>query len=393
MSPPLSFTSSVPYTNEILKTRLLEWGEERELIEKVIARRKAKDIINGVKAIKILKNPGLSCDPEHREAENIERQYRQGKKIEEILREVIPDKMDEVMKMVHTGETNEIIGKKMVESIEPNPWSTFINKPGFKNKRLIEIIIKEKKKAYGGLTNSKAVVSEIINILKKGVKAEKIINKAQEYKNDNEALTKFKTDIKEGEIARNTLNTHYQPITLPFIPRYKDLLEPEEIKKAAAIGLMNAIDKFDYDKGCNFKAYVRKGIEINITTAVKDKIRKSRTGKDIPYDEKEVFHESIQDKPVPSNVESVITKDFETKVPQLLLKLMKLAKLNKREEDVLKAKFGIGGKRNLRELANKYNVSRERIRQIQEKALQKIQEKIKTSRNPGIKELSKVFQN
>ena len=70
-TPILSFQGIREYYKEISSIKFLKWGEERELIEKVNARREAKKIITGIEAIKILENPALVKNTENKEAINI----------------------------------------------------------------------------------------------------------------------------------------------------------------------------------------------------------------------------------------------------------------------------------------------------------------------------------
>ena len=56
-----------------------------------------------------------------------------------------------------------------------------------------------------------------------------------------------------------------------------------------------------------------------------------------------------------------------------------LTVLNTREKEILKLRRMIEKPKKLEELSKKYNISRERVRQIEEKAIQKIQKQISQS--------------
>jgi len=78
----------------------------------------------------------------------------------------------------------------------------------------------------------------------------------------------------------------------------------------------------------------------------------------------------VADSAIPSPVYELTLKMLKKEVKILLEKVIK----DERELDILKLRFGLEDEKtcSLRELGKKYGVSRERIRQIQEKALQKL---------------------
>ncbi|MEK6589748.1 MAG: RNA polymerase sigma factor RpoD [Nitrospinota bacterium] len=201
------------------------------------------------------------------------------------------------------------------------------------------------------------------------------------------------------------------------------------------IGLMKAVDKFEYRRGYKFSTYATWWIRQAITRAIADqartiripvhmietinklirtsrhlvqeigreptseeiaermnlpvekvrkvlKIAKEPISLETPIGEEEDSHlgDFIEDKKVVSPVESVIKMNLKEQT------LKVLQTLASREEKVLRKRFGIGvdSEHTLEEVGQDFDVTRERIRQIESKALRKL-------RHPSRSKLLKSF--
>ena len=189
------------------------------------------------------------------------------------------------------------------------------------------------------------------------------------------------------------------------------------------IGLMKAVDKFEYQRGYKFSTYATWWIRQAITRAIADQARTIR----IPVHMIETINKLarterylVQDLGRPPTPEEIADKmDMPVEKVRKVLKIAKepisletpigeeqdsslgdfiadedainpsdsmvksnlsektrmvLSSLTPREEKVLRMRFGIGGKSDhtLEEVGQDFNVTRERIRQIEAKALRKL---------------------
>jgi RNA polymerase primary sigma factor len=191
------------------------------------------------------------------------------------------------------------------------------------------------------------------------------------------------------------------------------------------IGLMKAVDKFEYQRGYKFSTYATWWIRQAITRAIADqartiripvhmietinklirtsrylvqeigreptpeeiaekmevslekvrnvlKIAKEPISLETPIGEEEESHlgDFIEDTQVASPAETVIDMNLREQTKKAL------ATLTPREEQVLRLRFGIGEKcdHTLEEVGQRFTVTRERIRQIEAKALRKLRQ-------------------
>ncbi|MGE4553870.1 MAG: RNA polymerase sigma factor RpoD [Desulfovibrionaceae bacterium] len=196
------------------------------------------------------------------------------------------------------------------------------------------------------------------------------------------------------------------------------------------IGLMKAVDKFEYQRGYKFSTYATWWIRQAITRAIADQARTIRIpvhmietinklirtsrylvqelGRDpspeeiaermdyplekvkkvlkiakepisletpIGDEEDSSLGDFIEDKKATAPAEEVVS----TKLSEQIAKV--LSDLTPREEQVLRKRFGIGEKSDhtLEEVGKLFNVTRERIRQIEAKALRKLRHPVRSA--------------
>jgi len=230
--------------------------------------------------------------------------------------------------------------------------------------------------------------------------------------------------LMDGQAAREHLGRANTRLVVSIAKRYmgQGLPFPDLIQEGN-VGLMRAVDKYDYKRGNRFSTYATWWIRQAITRALAQKTRTIRIplhmterirqmyrtaqgleqvlGRrpspeeiayemDLPADtirsmmdasqhaialERPVgddgdseFGDFIEDQDSPSPVESATQHMLQETIEDVL------SELTPRQSHILRLRFGLGGgePHTLEEIANKFGLSRERIRQLEKEALRRL---------------------
>lgn len=260
--------------------------------------------------------------------------------------------------------------------------------------------------------------------IERGMKAQERINRPDTAQKSEKWFMHMQRLIFDGQAAREHLGRANTRLVVSIAKRYmgQGLPFPDLIQEGN-VGLMRAVDKYDYRRGNRFSTYATWWIRQAITRALAQKTRTIRIplhmterirqmyriaqqleqtlGRrpnlneiaeemELPEDtvrammdasqhaialEKPVgeegdseFGDFIEDQDTPSPVESATQHLLQETIEEVL------TELTPRQSHILRLRFGLGGgePHTLEEIANKFGLSRERIRQLEKEALRRL---------------------
>ncbi len=243
-------------------------------------------------------------------------------------------------------------------------------------------------------------------------------------RSDRSARVELQTLVEDGQAAREHLGRANTRLVVSIAKRYmgQGLPFPDLIQEGN-VGLMRAVDKYDYKRGNRFSTYATWWIRQAITRALAQKTRTIRIPLHMTerirqmYRTAQVLEQNLGRRPTPEEIaaemelpaESVrgmmdasqhaialerpvgddgdsefgdFIEDQDTPSPvesatqHLLQETIEevLSELTPRQSHILRLRFGLGGgdPHTLEEIANKFGLSRERIRQLEKEALRRL---------------------
>ncbi len=274
---------------------------------------------------------------------------------------------------------------------------------------------------YPLLTDKQEV--ELAQAIEGGERAKKRLEK-EAAKLSTRSVERLEVDLDHGRAGRRRFIQSNLRLVVSIARRYQGMGLPLlDLIQEGNLGLMRAVEKFDWRKGFKFSTYATWWIRQAITRAIADtartiripdhmveavqKVRKiqeellDKLGREPTVEEiaKEAgfpadkVQEIFRIMPEPVSLETPVGEDEETELlhfiedataeapaDSALASMLQedlrsvLDTLSERERRVLELRFGLadGRPRTLEEIGKEFNLTRERIRQIEAKALAKL---------------------
>ncbi len=181
--------------------------------------------------------------------------------------------------------------------------------------------------------------------------------------------------------ARNKLISHNLRLVAHIVKKYTYSLEADDLLSVGTIGLIKAIDSFDYGKNVQLSTYAARCINNEILML----IRANKKHKNVVSlnslttnndDDKE-----LELKDVLASEEEEVFVQVENKILMQKIKKIMDTKLDDREKSIIKLRYGIDCDKSYtqKEVANKLGISRSYISRIENKTLKIIKDEFEAT--------------
>ena len=188
-------------------------------------------------------------------------------------------------------------------------------------------------------------------------------------------FAKFKNGDKK---AKDILINHNLRLVAHIVKKYSGAGEADDLLSVGSIGLIKAINSFEYEKGTQLSTYAARCIENEILML----LRVNKKHKNIVSLQETIGDESGEGDVELMNVIPSMDEDLFTVVEDNIFSQKILAIVNKklptREAEIIKMRYGLENQRPLtqREVAVKLGISRSYISRLETKALDTIKKEV-----------------
>ena len=225
------------------------------------------------------------------------------------------------------------------------------------------------------------IIENFVIFMNKILLFSSFINNAQGFpkpltlKEEKEYFEKYKQGDKK---SKDILINHNLRLVAHIVKKYAGTTEAEDLISVGTIGLIKAINTFEYDKGTQLSTYAARCIEneILMLLRVNKKHKNVMSLEECLGQDKDGNDVELADI-IPADDEDVLTQVENNVITQKILNLIN-NKLTARESEIIKLRYGLGGNKSLtqREVADKLNISRSYISRLETKAIEIIKNEV-----------------
>ena len=191
---------------------------------------------------------------------------------------------------------------------------------------------------------------------------------------------KYFEQFKNGDLeAKNTLINHNLRLVAHIVKKYTGAGEADDLLSVGSIGLIKAINSFEFNKGTQFSTYASRCIENEILML----LRLNKKHKNVMSLQETINDDSSENdieliNIIPSQDEELYDQVEHNMLCEKIIKTIE-KKLPSRESEIIKMRYGINGQIPLtqREVAEKLDISRSYISRLETKALKTIRQELK----------------
>ncbi len=198
-----------------------------------------------------------------------------------------------------------------------------------------------------------------------------------------EEKTEFEKMKKGDKKAREKLITHNLRLVAHIVKKYTYSLEADDLLSVGTIGLIKAIDTFDYDKKVQLSTYAARCINNEILMLIRANKKHKNVISINSLTSNNDDDKDLELKDVLASDDEEIFMQVETNLMVQKIKKIIEERLTPREQKVIKLRYGIDCKRALtqKEVSAELGISRSYISRIENKTLQIIRESFESDEN------------
>ena len=218
------------------------------------------------------------------------------------------------------------------------------------------------------------------------------VQKVLSLEEEKEAFEK----MKQGDMkARDKLISHNLRLVAHIVKKYTYSLEADDLLSVGTIGLIKAIDTFDYGKKVQLSTYAARCINNEILMLIRSNKKHKNVVSLNSLTSNNEDDKDLELKDVLASDDEEIFSQVENNLIMQKIKTIIANKLDKREQAVIKLRYGIDCEKALtqKEVAQELGISRSYISRIENKTLKVIKEEFEKDEQAAQKNEEKSEKN